>query len=334
MRAVPAHSDGPLCDKLKPRTATAARSRRQHLAPGPWTNRSHNAYPPNPIHQHCPENGVHITLVAKARAGKGGTKFVALFDRGDTRAYRFVNKDGTANDGHSEADQALCCLLAFWTNGDAARMDRLFRQSALCRAKWEREDYRRWTIEQALQKVSRGYSGVAPSGSCTHWVRVSNQLVDARQVPDEAKLLGAIVPVLGAQATDEALAAAIGRSPRTVAMWRTKLYEAGLERVALEAPTRCYATVPKELLLDHQLSVGARVTALAIARTMRRGVSRAGLEALANLRGSSYRQVIGRHVQSLEAAGYFVVLRSSFSRQLGRRESCSQYLWGPAAKVA
>jgi primase-polymerase (primpol)-like protein len=37
----------------------------------------------------------------------------------------------------SEADSALACMFAFWTGGDAERMDRLFRRSALIRAKWD-----------------------------------------------------------------------------------------------------------------------------------------------------------------------------------------------------
>ena len=35
------------------------------------------------------------------------------------------------------AARALCGLLAFWTHGDAARIDRFFRTSALMRPKWD-----------------------------------------------------------------------------------------------------------------------------------------------------------------------------------------------------
>ena len=38
---------------------------------------------------------------------------------------------------HSRADLALCGLLAFWTHGDVARIDRLFRNSALMRDNWD-----------------------------------------------------------------------------------------------------------------------------------------------------------------------------------------------------
>jgi hypothetical protein len=50
-------------------------------------------------------------------------------------------------------------LLAFWTNRDAERMDRLFRRSALMRQKWgEREDYRRLTIGKVIAVCKSGYT--------------------------------------------------------------------------------------------------------------------------------------------------------------------------------
>ncbi|MBI2868378.1 MAG: hypothetical protein HYX96_00940 [Chloroflexi bacterium] len=41
----------------------------------------------------------------------------------------------------SEADLALCGKLAFWTGNDISRMDRIFRQSGLYRAKWDQRHY-------------------------------------------------------------------------------------------------------------------------------------------------------------------------------------------------
>jgi putative DNA primase/helicase len=41
-------------------------------------------------------------------------------------------------------------MLAFWTGGDPARIDTLFRQSGLYRKKWDRKDYRDKTITEAL----------------------------------------------------------------------------------------------------------------------------------------------------------------------------------------
>lgn len=63
---------------------------------------------------------------------------------------------------HSEADQALCNLLAFWTNKDAARMDSLFRQSGLMRDKWNRRQsgttYGAITISKAIAGCAEGYT--------------------------------------------------------------------------------------------------------------------------------------------------------------------------------
>lgn len=50
----------------------------------------------------------------------------------------------------SEADLALCTILAFWCNYDAEQIDRIFRTSNLYREKWERDDYRRDTINNAI----------------------------------------------------------------------------------------------------------------------------------------------------------------------------------------
>lgn len=58
---------------------------------------------------------------------------------------------------HSSADAALCAHLAFWTGKDADRMDRLFRESALYREKWERQDYRYSTVTKAIGNCKTVY---------------------------------------------------------------------------------------------------------------------------------------------------------------------------------
>lgn len=85
-------------------------------------------------------------LLDKAMNAKNGALFTALWN-GDCSGYP----------SHSEADQALCNLLAFWTGKDAARMDTLFRQSGLMREKWDRKQsgttYGAMTIQKAISKV-------------------------------------------------------------------------------------------------------------------------------------------------------------------------------------
>ncbi len=52
-------------------------------------------------------------------------------------------------ESQSEADLALCSYLAFMTK-DEDKIDRIFKNSGLCRSKWDREDYKSWTINKAL----------------------------------------------------------------------------------------------------------------------------------------------------------------------------------------
>jgi putative DNA primase/helicase len=77
-------------------------------------------------------------LLAKALGARNGEKFARLW-----------SGDPSEHPSHSEADLALCSLLAFWTQ-DVEQVDRLFRRSRLYRPKWDREDYRAWTITKAL----------------------------------------------------------------------------------------------------------------------------------------------------------------------------------------
>jgi hypothetical protein len=52
---------------------------------------------------------------------------------------------------HSEADFALTSELHKILDGDPCRVDRIFRQSALYRTKWERDSYRNPTLERAAR---------------------------------------------------------------------------------------------------------------------------------------------------------------------------------------
>ena len=96
-------------------------------------------------------------LLAKARAARNGSDFDRLWS-GDT--------SGHSGDD-SAADLALCNLLAFWTDGDADRIDRLFRQSGLMRPKWNHlhgeRTYGAATIAKAIDGMREGYSGRKPS---------------------------------------------------------------------------------------------------------------------------------------------------------------------------
>jgi len=91
-------------------------------------------------------------VLEKARSAENNRKFEDLWN-GRTAGY----------ESHSEADMALCCLLAFWTGGDRSQIDRLFRQSGLMREKWDAvhyadgSTYGEKTIERAIGTVDEFY---------------------------------------------------------------------------------------------------------------------------------------------------------------------------------
>jgi primase-polymerase (primpol)-like protein len=118
---------------LEDRTAALAALHAQLFAAAPQTSTSAH---PAPI-------AVDAELLRRAHAAKNGAKFAALW-RGDASRYS----------SRSEADLALCGLLAFWTGGAADRVDRLFRASGLMRPKWDAprgtETYGARTIAVAL----------------------------------------------------------------------------------------------------------------------------------------------------------------------------------------
>lgn len=101
--------------------------------------------------QRTPVQLTDLELIEKASSAHNGERFKALYS-GDLSEY--------AGD-HSRADMALCNLLAYWTNGDIDRMDRLFRQSGLMRDKWDRRQsgstYGMIQLEKAVADMRQGY---------------------------------------------------------------------------------------------------------------------------------------------------------------------------------
>lgn len=92
-------------------------------------------------------------IIRKAMNAKNGDTFGKLW-RGDFSGYP----------SQSEADQALCNLLAFWTGKDPAQIDILFRQSKLFRPKWDERHYGdgrtygQATIENAIKMTMEVYN--------------------------------------------------------------------------------------------------------------------------------------------------------------------------------
>ncbi|HYT92751.1 MAG TPA: hypothetical protein VEL76_28805, partial [Gemmataceae bacterium] len=96
-------------------------------------------------------------ILQLAGEAKNGDKFRSLW-AGDT--------SGHAGDD-SRADAALCAILAYWCRRDAERIDRLFRQSALMRPKWDERHggdgatYGQMTVAFACSVTADVYSGPA-----------------------------------------------------------------------------------------------------------------------------------------------------------------------------
>ena len=88
-------------------------------------------------------------LLDKMRAANNGDRFERLW-RGDWKG---------EHPSQSEADLALCGILAFWTGRDVDRMDQLFRQSGLYGPKWDEtrggRTYGETTIATAIKRVYR-----------------------------------------------------------------------------------------------------------------------------------------------------------------------------------
>jgi primase-polymerase (primpol)-like protein len=119
-------------------------------------------------------------LLEKAMNASNSAKFERLW-KGNTGGY----------DSQSEADMALCNLLAFWTGGDQTRMDELFRQSGLLREKWDEvhyadgSTYGEKTIERAVGNTSEFYDPESREESSRDSASTGDSSVDAGR--DESK---------------------------------------------------------------------------------------------------------------------------------------------------
>lgn len=90
-------------------------------------------------------------LLERMFAASNGPQIRSLF-QGDKSTY---------GGDDSSADMALATHLAFWTQRDSARMDRIFRRSGLYRGKWDARrgsaTYGQRTIERAIDRSTEVY---------------------------------------------------------------------------------------------------------------------------------------------------------------------------------
>lgn len=85
-----------------------------------------------------------IQVLEKCRNAGNSQKFIKLFEKGDISGYKSA----------SEADYALCTILAFYTQ-KLEQLDRLFKGSRLYREEWNRKGYR--TIQNAVKNLKGSY---------------------------------------------------------------------------------------------------------------------------------------------------------------------------------
>jgi putative DNA primase/helicase len=105
--------------------------------------------------------------ISKAMNASNGEKFRRLWD-GDDSGYP----------SHSEAELALCSLLAFYCGGDMDQMDRIYRQSSLCGEKWDREDYRKRTLQKAVSGIREFYKPLETSSAEEDFGGIGKKLQD------------------------------------------------------------------------------------------------------------------------------------------------------------
>ena len=100
---------------------------------------------------HAPEL-TDEAVISLCRKAKNAAKFSDLYDHGDASAH---------GSDQSSADYALIGILSFYTQ-NAAQIERLMRDSALERPKWNKKrgakSYLRYSIDHALASVKESYS--------------------------------------------------------------------------------------------------------------------------------------------------------------------------------
>lgn len=213
-----------------------------------------------------------LELVQRASnaANGNGALFRKLWD-GDTTGYP----------SPSEADLALCNVLAFWTGGDSERIDRLFRQSGLYRSKWDKrrgaDTYGSRTIAKAVADLSAVYE---PSTFNREQREMAVDTVAADESP-EARIAALEAKVAGLEAK---LKEAEERQRLTMAVLRNSALKT--ERVTMLATVFEYESQASRGLADEH------------------GWMRIRRKALSEISGNS-RQRVGSQVKTLADYGLF-----------------------------
>lgn len=105
--------------------------------------------------------------------------------------------DTSRYSSHSEADLALVSHLAYWTNGDASRIDALFRLSGLMREKWDERHGTQTYGEKTISKVLSNFSPYIRSfthnvNSASQTIRTGTHAHNSLNAPNDAISVEAI----------------------------------------------------------------------------------------------------------------------------------------------
>lgn len=124
-------------------------------------------------------------VVASLRRQKNGAKFTKLYDKGDISDYNSA----------SEADLALCSIIAYRAGNNPPLIEAIFNASALCREKWQsRPDYRNDTIRKAIASCTGSFHpSVIDHPSFIVFTRKGEAVLDA---PLLAKYIRETVPYI------------------------------------------------------------------------------------------------------------------------------------------
>ncbi len=118
-------------------------------------------------------------IIALASEAHNGDKFLSLM-AGNWQEH--LNRDGKPFASESEADEALCCILVFYTR-DEDQILRIVGRSKLFDEKWKRSDYQHKTIGKALELVKEGYKG----GEMAAAEEISEEELKAYTLPEGPK---------------------------------------------------------------------------------------------------------------------------------------------------
>ncbi len=162
---------------LKPlaeRTKEAAAIHRQYL------KRDHREAPVIPAASSRVAASDVQDLITRAGNARNGEKFTQLY-RGITAGYA----------SQSQADQALCNILAFYAGGDRSLIDAAFRSSGLMRSKW---DSRRGPTTYGEMTIGKAVASIRPDAPTGH--RLQPEEDDASPLPVDIKAADA-APSMG-----------------------------------------------------------------------------------------------------------------------------------------